>query len=77
MRTGGFRLFFAFDWDAVARTIWLDGYTFRDSHSVNKKLPDAAFNGGIEMIIHCLRITYSYLNCTKELETHQDEQNFG
>ena len=73
----GIHLFFAVDGSAVARNILLDGNTFRDSHSVSKKPLVADLIGGIGMIIHRFKITYSYVRRTKEFETQKDEQDFG
>jgi hypothetical protein len=73
----GIHLFFAVDGNAVARNILLDGNTFWDSHSVDKKPFVADLIGGIGMIIHRFKITYSYVHRTKEFETQKDEQNFG
>jgi lipid A 3-O-deacylase len=76
-RRFGIHLFFAVDGNAVARNIFLDGNTFRDSHSVRKKPFVADLIGGIGMIIHRFKITYSYVHRTKEFDTQRDEQNFG
>jgi len=76
-RRFGIHLFFAVDGNAVARNIFLDGNTFRDSHSVDKKPFVADLIGGIGMIIHRYKITYSYVYRTKEFETQKDEQHFG
>ena len=73
----GIHLFFAVDGNAVARNILLDGNTFRDSPSVDKKPFVADLIGGIGMIIHRYKITYSYVYRTKEFETQKDEEQFG
>ena len=73
----GLHLFFAVDGNVVARNILLDGNTFRDSHSVDKKPFVADFIGGIGIIIHRFKITYSYVYRTKEFETQREEQEFG
>lgn len=73
----GIHFFLAVDGSAVARNILLDGNTFRDSHSVDKKPFVADMIGGIGMIIYRFKITYSYVHRTKEFETQKDEQNFG
>ena len=65
------------DGKAVARNILLDGNTFRDSPSVDKKPFVADLIGGIGMIIHRYKITYSYVYRTKEFETQKDEEQFG
>jgi hypothetical protein len=76
-RRFGIHLFFAVDGNAIARNILLDGNTFRDSHSVEKNPFVINFVGGIGMIIHRFKITYSYVYRTKEFETQRDEQQFG
>ena len=73
----GIHLFFGVNGKAVARNILLDGNTFRDSHSVDKKPFCADFIGGIGIIIQRVKITYSYVYQTKEFETQKDEQKFG
>ncbi len=76
-RRFGIHLFLAVDGNAVARNILLDGNTFHDSHSVNKKPFVADLIGGVGMIIHRVKITYSYVHRTKEFEAQKDEQDFG
>ncbi|MEW6614569.1 MAG: lipid A deacylase LpxR family protein [Thermodesulfobacteriota bacterium] len=76
-RRFGIHLFFAVDGNAVARNIFLDGNTFRDSHSVDKKPLVADFIGGVGMIIYRFKITYSYVYRTKEFDTQKEEQHFG
>jgi lipid A 3-O-deacylase len=73
----GIHLFLAVDGNAVARNILLDGNTFRDSHSVNKEPFVADLIGGVGMIIHRVKITYSYVYRTKEFETQKEAQEFG
>jgi hypothetical protein len=73
----GVHLFFGVDGKAVARDILLDGNTFRDSHSVDKEPFVADFIGGVGVIIHRVKITYSHVYRTKEFETQKDEQHFG
>jgi len=69
-------LFLAVDGNAAARNILFDGNAFRNSHSVDKKPFVADLIGGIGMIIHRVKITYSYVHRTKEFETQKEEQNF-
>jgi hypothetical protein len=76
-RRFGIHLFGAVDGNVVARNILLDGNTFRDSHSVKKRPFVANFIGGIGVIIHRFKITYSYVYRTKEFETQRDEQQFA
>jgi len=60
-RRAGVHLFFAVDGTAVAHNILLDGNTFRDSHSVDKKHFVARFGGGIGFIVNRFKITYSHV----------------
>jgi hypothetical protein len=76
-RRFGVHCFVAVDGGAVARNIFLDGNTFRDSHSVDKEPFVINCIGGIGMIVHRFKITYSYVYQTKEFETQKDEQQFG
>ncbi|HPL67180.1 MAG TPA: lipid A deacylase LpxR family protein [Smithellaceae bacterium] len=73
----GIHFFFAVDGKAVARNVFLDGNTFRDSHSVSKKPFVADIIGGIGMIIYRYKITYSYVHRTKEFDTQREDQDFG
>ncbi len=76
-RRYGIHLFFAVDGNAVARNIFLDGNTFRQSHSVDKRRFVADLVGGIGVIIDRFKITHSYVYRTKEFEYQRDEQFFG
>jgi hypothetical protein len=73
----GFHLFFAVDGQAVARNILLDGNTFRDSPSVDKRPFVAEFVAGIGLIIQQVKVTCSYVVQTKEFEAQKDDQHFA
>jgi len=73
----GMHLFLAVDGKAVVRNIILDGNTFRDSHHVDKEPFVADLIGGMGLIIHRVKITYSLVYRTKEFETQRDKQRFG
>ncbi|MBN2437599.1 MAG: lipid A deacylase LpxR family protein [Deltaproteobacteria bacterium] len=73
----GIHLFLAADGNFVARNILLDGNTFRDSHSVDKEPFVANLIGGVGMIIHRFKITYSYIHRSREFETQKEDQDFG
>jgi len=66
-----------FDGLAVARNIFLDGNTFRDSHSVEKEKFVACFVGGIGFIVNRFKITYSHVYQTREFKTQEKEQQYG
>ncbi|MDA8126411.1 MAG: lipid A deacylase LpxR family protein [Deltaproteobacteria bacterium] len=76
-RTFGIHLFFAVDGNVVARNIFLDGNTFRDSHSVAKKPLVVDLIGGIGIIVQRFKITYSYVRRTKEFDSQPEDQHFG
>lgn len=62
---------------AVLRNIFLDGNTFTDSHSVDKKYFVADIGAGIGLIIHRFKLTYTHVLQTKEFKGQKDNQTFG
>lgn len=76
-RRFGVHIFFAVDGTAVLRNIFLDGNTFRDSHSVDKKNFVADLIGGVGMIINRYKLTYSYVYQTKEFKNQEEGQQYG
>ncbi len=70
-------LFAGVDGRAVARNIFLDGNTFRDSLSVDKKPFVADFQVGAVVQIKRVQISYTYVTRTEEFETQTDRQQFG
>lgn len=64
----GFYFFADFEGRAVARDIFLDGNTFRDSHSVDKKplVGDAQF--GVALTLQDFRLAYTHIYRTKEFD---------
>jgi hypothetical protein len=77
LRRAGIHIFFAVDGTAVAQNILLDGNTFRDSHSVDKKHFVVSFVGGIGFIVNRFKITYSHVYQTKEFKTQDNGQQYG
>ncbi len=65
------------DGRGVLRNIFLDGNTFTDSHSVDKKHFVANIGGGIGLIIHRFKLTYTHVLQTKEFRGQKDNQTFG
>lgn len=75
------------DWDwylftgingrAVARDIFLDGNTFRDSESVDKKNFVADANAGLAITYGDTRIAYTLVYRTKEFDGQKDPSIFG
>jgi lipid A 3-O-deacylase len=73
----GIHIFVGVDGRAVARDIFLDGNTFRDSHSVDKEHFVADIMAGMALRAGGLKITYAFVYRTKEFKTQDDEQIFG
>lgn len=73
----GIHVFAAVDGRAVLRNIFLDGNTFQDSHSVDKKPFVADFLAGVGLLVGRFKISYTHVYRTKEFETQKDEQVFG
>ncbi|WP_298725412.1 lipid A deacylase LpxR family protein [uncultured Ferrovibrio sp.] len=73
----GWYLFAGVDGRAVAHNIFLDGNTFRDSRSVDKKVlvGDAQF--GLAVIIDGVRFAYTYVLRTREYDGQNDDDEFG
>jgi len=70
-------LFGSIDARAVGRNIFLDGNTFRESHSVDKKYFVADLAAGVSLIIHRFKISFARVMRTKEFKGQEDSQSFG
>jgi lipid A 3-O-deacylase len=57
--------------------ILLDGNTFHDSHSVNKKPFTADIMAGLSLIFSRFKMSYAYVYRTKEFENQQKATIFG
>jgi len=76
-RRGGVHLFLAFEGNAVAYNVLLDGNTFQNSHSVEKEHFVACFIGGIGITAGRIKITYAHVYQTKEFKTQNKDQQYG
>ena len=65
------------DGRAVARNIFLDGNTFRDSHSVDKKHFVGDASAGIALTLGRYRMSYAINTRTKEFDDQDDNAVFG
>lgn len=70
-------VFAGVDGRAVARDIFLDGNTFTDSHSVDKKYFVADANAGVAVTYDDFRLSYTLVYRTKEFDKQDDASVFG
>lgn len=75
--TVGWYVFAGVEGRAVARNIFLDGNTFHDSHSVDKRPFVADVQGGVAITIGNARFAYTHVLRTKEFEGQDDLDHFG
>jgi len=61
----------------VFRDIFLDGNTFRDSHSVDKEFLVGDLALGISLIVDSFKLSYAQVFRTREFEGQDDFQKFG
>lgn len=76
-RRFGIHAFTAIDTIAVFHDILLDGNTFQESHSVDKKLFTADIIAGFSFIFSRFKMSYAYVCRTKEFENQQKGNIFG
>jgi len=73
----GIHTFFAIDTIAVFHDILLDGNTFQDSHSVEKKPATADIMTGLSLIFSRFKMSYAYVYRTKEFKNQEKANVFG
>lgn len=73
----GWRLFVAVDGRMVAHDIFLDGNTFRDSHSVDREIFVADMMTGLAFDFGNFNITYSYVIQSKQFSEDTENHLFG
>ncbi len=73
----GWYLFAGLDGRAVARNIFLDGNTFRDSRSVDKKPFVGDIQVGIGWAWRTARLNYTHVLRTREYEGQPGNEEFG
>lgn len=76
-RRFGFHFFGRAEGRAVLRNIFLDGNTFRDSHSVDKYPFVADLSLGFALNWRNSKLSYAYIYRTLEFKGQPDEQIFG
>lgn len=70
-------LFAGIEVRAVARNIFLDGNTFRDSRSVDKEHLVGDFQWGAALTFETFRISYTHVSRSKEFEEGPESHQFG
>src|SRR6056297_1196997 len=73
----GIHLFCSVDGKAVLRDIFLDGNTFSDSHSVDKKPVVADYMTGLGIIMGKVKLSMAYVIRTESFEEQDGSQKFG
>ena len=73
----GWYLFAGVEGRAVARNIFLDGNTFRDSRSVDKEPLVGDLQFGIAITLRNVRLSYTHVLRTQEFTSQAEDDNFG
>lgn len=73
----GFNLHSSCCFRAVAQDIFLDGNTFENSHSIEKKHFVMDFAFGANITFRHFKLTYSQVSRTKEFNKQEDSHRFG
>jgi hypothetical protein len=73
----GFSLFAGLDGRAIARNIFLDGNTWKESHSVDKNHFVADIASGVSVVYKPVKLTYTHVYRTKEFKDQDGGQFFG
>jgi len=73
----GWYLFAGADGRAVGRNIFLDGNTWKDSHSVDKHVLVGGLQAGVAITLDLVRISYTHNFRSKEFEGQRHPNNFG
>ncbi|MDB2415045.1 lipid A deacylase LpxR family protein [Rickettsiales bacterium] len=73
----GWYLFAGIEGRAVAHNIFLDGNTFRDSHSVNKNNFVGSLQGGVAFTFGDARLAYTHVYRTEEFDEQTEPEMYG
>ena len=75
--TWGWYMFGGSEGKAVAHNIFLDGNTWKNSHSIDKRPLVGDLNLGMAVIYESMRFSYNHVYRTKEFYGQGNGQNFG
>jgi lipid A 3-O-deacylase len=70
-------LFAGFEGRAIIRNIFLDGNTFRDSHSVEKRLFVGDLQAGVTFQLDRFQVSYTQIYRTKEFKAQDNADIYG
>ncbi len=73
----GLHGFVALDTRLVVRDIFLDGNTFRDSHSVDKEPVVADISTGVSFLTGHWKVSYAYVVRTREFQKQPHHHQYG
>lgn len=73
----GIHFFASVEGRAVARDIFLDGNTFKDSHSVDKEPLVADLALGVKFKLQSFKVSYSMVHRTKQFKLQPEAHTFG
>lgn len=73
----GFHAFLAADARLVARDIFLDGNTFRDSHSVDKEIAVADLYTGVSFLTGRWKLSFALVIRTREFKQQPHHHKYG
>lgn len=73
----GWYVYAGLDGRVVAHNIFLDGNTFRDSHSVDSKTWVGDLQAGLVLTLQRVRIAYTHIYRTKEFAGQNAGDHFG
>ena len=73
----GLHAFFSMDGRLVARDIFLDGNTFRDSHSVDKESAVADFSFGVSFLTGGWKVSFAHVFRTREFKQQPHHHKYG
>lgn len=76
-RDWGVYLFSGLEGRAVAHNIFLDGNTWRSSHSVSKEIWVASLTYGVAVTIKNVQLAYQHVYLTKEFKAQKHGQDYG
>lgn len=76
-RNWGLHAFVSFDVRVVAQDIFLDGNTFKNSHSVDKEIVVADAAVGVSFLYRGVKLSYAHIFRSREFEQQDNSHSYG